>query len=115
MKFYVGSRYYRKGEVAELVTALEQAGHEVTFDWTKHAPNKPFKDFPQEAGETADYDLQGVLQAGVYILLAHADGTGVFAELGAALASHALTGSPRLYAVAEEVPNTMFHYHPAIT
>jgi hypothetical protein len=52
----------------------------------------------------------------IYILLADREGNGVFTEFGAALASHAIKGSPRIFAIQEANQDAaMFHYHPAIS
>lgn len=76
---------------------------------------KPYNENQERAAHYATLGIQGAVGADIYIIFADKDGNGVFTELGAALAAHAIKGSPRLYAIGEENKDAaMFHYHPAI-
>ncbi len=93
---------------------LRALGHSVTFDWTAYPAKKPFSAYPKEAAELSREGIDGILAADVFILLAHHDGPGVFTELGAALATYQLQQKPKIYAVAREIPEATFHFHPHI-
>jgi len=114
MKFYVTGRSSNLVEVERVITSIQARGHEVTFNWPLLPIVKPYEKNPDMAGDFALSAIQGVIDADIYILLAHHDGTGVFTELGAALALAQLHGKPQIYAVAREIPPAMFHYHPEI-
>jgi hypothetical protein len=114
MKFYVTGRSTNITEVKRVIALIKAQGHQITFDWTEAGMVKPYRDHKIEAGSFAEQGIQGILDADIYLLLAHADGNGVFGELGAALASQQLHGKLRIYGVAREIPEAIFHYHPAI-
>lgn len=114
MKFYVTGRSSNIDEVKRTIALIKTKGHEVTFDWPMLPMVKPYEDNQEKAATFAKDGIQGIINCDVYILLAHNDGTGVFTELGAALALAQLHGKPQIYAVAHEIPPVMFHYHPAI-
>ena len=75
---------------------------------------KPYAENTEKAGEFAQAAIAGIILADVYIVFAHEDGTGVFSELGAALAVAQLHGKLKVYAIAATIPPAMFHYHPLI-
>jgi len=114
MRFYVGTRVSRMDEASSLIQFLVKRGHQVTFDWTKYPSIKPFAENIDKAKMLSGKGILGVIEADVYVLLAHHDGPGVFTELGAALASFVLRGTSIIYAVAKEIPEALFHYHPAV-
>lgn len=97
-----------------VIDVLRGNSHEITHDWTALPMIKPYRENPERAGEFAQLQIQGIADAEVYIVLAHHDGTGLFAELGAALAIAQLHRKLRIYGVSREIPEAMFHYHPAI-
>ena len=114
MKCYVSTRFSRLEEAQSVIDSLRQLGHTITFDWTDYPAKKPFSQYPYEAAELSRAGIDGVLAADVFILLAHHDGPGVFTELGAALATYQIQQKPRIYAVAREIPEATFHFHPHI-
>lgn len=114
MKFYVTGRSSNILEVKRVTALITAKGHEITFDWPNSPMIKPYADNQGKAVDFAQAAITGIVEADVYILIAHFDGTGVFAELGAALGPAQLHGKPRIYGVASEIPQAMFHYHPAI-
>lgn len=115
MKFFVTGRSSRVDEVERVFESIKRIGHEIVLDWTSFPMIKPYADNPIKASDFAQAQINGILEAEVYILLAHEDGTGVFAELGAALAVSQLQGNLKIFAIAESIPPAMFHYHPLIT
>ncbi len=114
MKFFVTGRSSNIPEVERVIALIIEKGHQVTFDWPPLPMVKPYQDNLDKAAIFATAAIAGIIETDVYILLAHFDGTGVFTELGAALALAQFHGKPLVYAVAKEVPPAMFHYHPAI-
>ncbi len=115
MKFYVTGRSSNYPLVQSIFKELKLKGHEIVFEWTDLPMIKPYTENQVRAAEYSEQGIQGVIDADVYILLADREGNGVFTELGAALASHAIKGSPRIFAINEANQDAaMFHYHPAI-
>jgi len=114
MKCFVSGRSSNFSEIVRVTQLLRGAGHEITHDWTTLPMVKPYQDNADQAGEYAVLQIRGIAEADVYIILAHEDGTGLFAELGAALALAQFHGKPSIYAVAPVIPAAIFHYHPAI-
>jgi nucleoside 2-deoxyribosyltransferase len=114
MKFYVTGRSSNITEVERIIALLSERGYEVTFDRPALPMVKPYEENQAKAANFAKDAIQGIIDADVYILLAHHDGTGVFTELGAALALNQLHGKPEIFAVAREIPPVMFRYHSLI-
>lgn len=115
MKFYVTGRSNNYERVREVFERVKAAGHEVTFEWTTLPMVKPYHVHHKQAAEYAKRGIDGVVEVDVYILFAHEDGNGVYTELGAALASNTIQGTPKIYAIGEEAKwAAMFNYHPAI-
>ncbi len=113
MKCFVTGRSTNIDGVNQVYKLLEAAGHQV-FRWT-HLPGvKPYQENAEAAAEFARDRISEISQSDVYFLLAHHDGNGVFAELGAALAVWQLHGKLKIYGVSRDIPDAMFHYHPAI-
>jgi hypothetical protein len=113
MKCFVTGRSSNIDEVNRAYTLLQAAGHEV-FRWT-HLPSvKPYQEHSQAAAQFAADRITEISESDVYILLAHHDGNGVFPELGAALAVWQLHGKLKIYGVSRDIPDAIFHYHPAI-
>ncbi len=116
MKFFVTGRSTNTDEVERVFQSILSLGHSITFHWTTMPMVKPYEDNNEAAANFATQAVQGVTEADVYILLAHADGNGVFAELGAALATWEKDHKIKIFAVNEgNKAFAMFHYHPAIT
>lgn len=109
MKVFVSGKTGREQETRALMTALEQNGHVVTFDWTTLPHLRPYADHTAEAREAAIQELQGVLAAEVLVVLADERGVGMYVELGAALA----LGKP-VVAISEGESRTMFMHHPLV-
>ena len=114
MKFYVTGRSSEYDLVRDTFSKLKEKGHEVTFEWTELPMVKPYKDHPGESAKFAEQGIAGVLMADIYIIFSHQDGNGVYTELGAALASKIMQGSPIIYAIGKHQDAAMFNFHPAI-
>lgn len=114
MKCFVSGRSSNFEEIVRATQLLRDKGHEITHDWTVLPMIKPYSENQDKAGEFATMQIQGIIEAEVYVMLAHHDGTGLFTELGAALALAQLHGKLRIYGVSRGISEAMFHYHPAI-
>lgn len=109
MKFYVASRTNRSSDVKALIATLTEHGHTVTHDWTnfEFELNRPY---PADIARLcAEKDLVGVQDADVFILLSDESGSGMYVELGYALATNT-----RIYSVGEHNGYTVFQFLPAV-
>jgi nucleoside 2-deoxyribosyltransferase len=113
MEIYVGARFGRKEEVRRVQELVRGSGHAITADWTQHRSIKPYDIHQDEAAEFAQEDIDGVVGAEVCLFLVDGqESTGVYTELGAAIASNKLTGKPKIFVVGESP--ALFVYHPAV-
>lgn len=89
MKFYVATAFGNKDEASEVMRALEDKGHSITYDWTKYE-----KDISQmEEGEERQLvaidaslkDYQGVVDCDVLIVIDKPLCISTHTELGIAL------------------------------
>lgn len=86
MKFYIASRTARADDVQAINTILTSQGHEV-YDWTMFAAIKrPY--IASEVAPIAQTELEAIKAADVFILLGDEGGTGMYVELGYALATN---------------------------
>ena len=114
MKFYIAARFDKRDEVKKLQNVLAEMGHEIVGDWTDHKPIKPYSENHDIARDYASDDINGVKNADSFIILSDEAGTGMYVELGAAIAANALKGKPKIYAVGEHNSRSMFYFHPAV-
>jgi hypothetical protein len=115
MKIYVAARFTEKETVLNLYNRLQKLGHVITADWTVHKNVKPYDENPDITGDYSQEDADGVLAADVFLLLTSPEpGSGVSAELGAAIASRQLTGKPLIYVAGEHLATNAFFYHPLV-
>jgi hypothetical protein len=113
MKFYIAARWDKRGKVKELYKSLEEKGHEITTDWTEHESIKPYDVNADKSRQHSLEDINGVITSDVFIIISSEAGTGMYAELGAAIAQNLSTGKPRIYVVGEHPDRSMFYYHPS--
>jgi hypothetical protein len=113
---YVAGRFDEREQMASYHWQLEARGHHLTANWTTHAPVKPYDQHADQTRAYASEDFEGVLKADVFILIssALAGGTGVHAELGAAIASHRLQGRPRVMVVGPHFQQSAMYFHPTV-
>jgi hypothetical protein len=70
---------------------------------------------PDDVSAIAVRDLDGILKAEVFILLASVpEGRAKYAELGAAIMSAVQTGKPRIYVLGEDPVHSVFFFHPTV-
>ena len=105
MKFYVASRTKRTPEVKALIATLTERGHSVTHDWTtfEFELNRPYP--ADTARLCAEKDLAGIKEAEVFILLCDEGISGMYVELGYALATNT-----HIYSVGKDNGHTVFQY-----
>ena len=115
MKFYVASGVPNAEKVNLAARALERAGHERTYDWTRHGDVS--KESPERKREVARLEAQAVMDAELVVLLLPGR-FGTHAELGAAIASRE---NKRILLWSEtDAPFTgegafcVFYHHPAV-
>lgn len=106
--------------VRKVYKKLELAGFTVTHDWTTSdvilSGREAKLNNTKEAGLRAEKDINGVVDADVYILLSDNEkvGKGMYAELGAALALNKRSGRPDIYIVGSLKHLSVFYLHPAV-
>jgi hypothetical protein len=114
MKVFVSGQLQEKEYVKAVYLKLQEVGMEIAHDWTR-TENLPLDaKVSNEAGERARRDIQGVIDADIYILLANNSnrGKGMYAELGAALALATVRGTPSIYVVGPINHESIFYHHP---
>ncbi len=116
MKAFVSGQLGDKLEVRRMQDRLRDIGFDISHDWTRTDDLSDKLRNRGECGERARRDIDGVAQCDVYVLLSDnsACGKGMYAELGAALALHQLTGRPEVYVVGAMRHLSVFYLHPAV-
>lgn len=114
MKVYVATRTSRKEEVREIYKKLIEMGHEITEDWTKHKSIKPYIKNQKMASKYAVEDINGVLDADVFILLCDEGGTGMFVEMGTAITMNLISKKTKVYVVGKYNDRSIFFFHPSV-
>lgn len=126
LKVYVAGRISRQEEIRAIHEQLREAGLQITHDWTWTAAITN----DQEAGEfrkreyvgmspkyhtEADDDLNAVLEADIFIILTDEHGSGIYVEMGAALAAQKIRNTPQLiYAIGPHFDRMLFYQHQAV-
>jgi hypothetical protein len=117
MRFYIASYVGERQRTQEVQSRLRSLGHEITVDWTAFpgVPSEERNARPDEVGAIALRDLDGVVQAEVFVLLAGVpEGRAKYAELGAAIMSAVQTGKPRIYVLGDDPVHSVFFFHPTV-
>lgn len=116
MKIYVSAKFDDKERVKKVYDLLQQAGHTITHEWIHNKAAFPFSEHAVFTTRCAVEDIQGVLDADVFILLSNAQPSmGSSAELGAAIASFITFKKPSLFVVGPHFDTNFAFYHPAVT
>lgn len=107
MRIYVAAPWTHKADAARVAAGLEAAGHEITKRWWEHreVPHYLTDDDSNDAElrQQAVEDVQGVLDADVFVLLNYEKSEGKAVETGIALAA----GVP-IIVVGQR--SNLFHY-----
>jgi nucleoside 2-deoxyribosyltransferase len=115
MKVYLAGRFDERERIREMQGVLRERGHEITLDWTTHDPIARYGERPELARVYAQEDLQGVMEADVFIFLTAASvGTGTHVELGVAIGEFVTTGKPRIYVIGEHTSRSIMYFYPAV-
>lgn len=119
MKIYVAGKLRDREAVAGAMTALREAGHEITFDWTDTFAKRPFTDHPTGARNLANRELTGIVDCDVFVFLPHRSGRTLHMEFGAARALATVRERPLLYVVGRGDYSSWFfdakvRHHPDI-
>jgi hypothetical protein len=89
MKVYVASKFENTKVVQEAYKNLLLKGHTITHDWTlENAEGMTGEALHAYLQGCAERDLAGVEAADALLLINHANGCGMYTELGIALASN---------------------------
>jgi hypothetical protein len=120
MNFFVSGRIDDIENVRAVMRKIVVSGHKVTHDWTKTdaflgSTTDKLNDVA-ESGLRASNDIQGVLDADVYVLVSSnaTVGKGMYVELGAALAAQQLGGKTKVYIIGPMNHLSVFYLHPAV-
>lgn len=120
MKFFVSGRFDDTHNVRMVIDALIAHGHSITHDWTQSdtllGGTAEKLNNTAESGMRAQDDINGVLDADVYVLLSNnaTVGKGMYVELGAALAAHQLHKRPKVYVIGPRNHLSVFYLHPTV-
>lgn len=109
MKFYVSGKIGVEDGVREVMKALRDAGHEITFDWPNVPHLKPYDEKPATCQEAAILETNAVKEADVLILIPHDRGVGMYVEFGIAIGSEV-----PVRVITKYGSKTMFFYHPLV-
>ncbi len=109
MKFFVSGKVGAEGNVRAVMKAFQDAGHEITFDWTTIDHLRPYDENAAASREAAVKESRAVKDADVLIILAHDQGVGMYVELGIAIGS----GIP-IRVITDTESRTMFFHHPLV-
>src|SRR3989344_7711923 len=114
MKFYIASRYNKKGQVEEIQEILKQKGHEISFDWTRIETFRPYNQNKDKVKEISNKNIEGVKNSDVFILITDAGGTDMYVELGIALYNLLEKGKPKIYVLGDYLDKSSFYFHPLV-
>jgi nucleoside 2-deoxyribosyltransferase len=111
MKVYVSGTSKRAELANEVMQRLQDAGHEITFDWTIDIPNEGDMD-AEEMARRAEMAINAVKAADAVVLLITKEmrGVGSMVEIGVALGNDKVV----LVAELEEGFNHFFSFHPNV-
>jgi len=113
MKFYIATRVlneHNRNLAIKLKAFLEKAGHSNTFDWMNYKEDiKPYLKNVEKASVFAKRDIDAVIEADFFIIIADPDGRGMYVELGAAIASR-----KKIFIIGEPKDSSVFNFYPGI-
>jgi hypothetical protein len=118
MKVFVSGQILEKERIREVYGLLRECGHTITHDWTlTDSMPASYSDSPSEAALRAQKDIEGVLAADAYLIIAdnQVAGKGMYVELGTALALASARGQGfPILLVGPMRHESIFYYHPHV-
>lgn len=114
-KVYIASRYAKKFEVRKIFKKLQEMGFDIARDWTIYEPIRPYHSNSELAREHAVKDIDAVADCDVFVIISDEAGTGMYAELGAAILSNIKFGKPKIFVIGPHNQNLMFYFHDSIS
>lgn len=112
MRVYVASKFTNQDEVREAFRLLHKLGHEITHNWTTESyEGKSDDELEHYRLECALGDVRGVQDADAVLVINHANGQGMWTELGMAIA----WGKMVFFAYPDRTPaRNIFTYLPGV-
>ncbi len=113
MKFFVSGKIGvdTVDDAKEVMDALRDAGHEITYDWTVADHLKPYDKNVALCHLATIVDSRAVKDADVFVIIPHERGVGMFIELGIAIGC----AIPVRVVVNPWLKScTMFFHHPMV-
>lgn len=116
MTGFVSAQLGNKQEARDAFALFGRLGIQLTHDWTLTDDLSGGQRVSDEAARRAAADIQGVVDADIYVILTDnvICGKGMYAELGAALALHELRGFPEVCLIGKMRHMSIFYQHPAV-
>src|SRR4051794_32283188 len=101
MIIFVSGQIDEEVRIRQCYDQLRAAGLRIAHDWTQTDAIGDKLANRAESGRRAKADIDGVIDADIYILMSDNSrvGKGMYVELGAALARRQLTGKPEIFIV----------------
>ena len=117
MKYFVSGSIADKSRIQDIYRKIKDAGHSIVHDWTLTDDMDDKLKSRDEAGERIEKDIDGVLEADIYVIDTDNErpGKAMYAELGAALASYKLVGKPIVYTIGPLNHLSVAYLHPDVT
>ena len=109
MKFFVSGKFGTEEEAKATMRALQDAGHQITLDWTAFGDLRPYDQNSSASREAAIAETHGVREADVLVLMANDKGVGMYVELGIAIS----LGIP-IRVITDMENLTIFFHHPLV-
>ncbi|MFP4402403.1 MAG: hypothetical protein ACLFPL_04175 [Candidatus Nanoarchaeia archaeon] len=101
MRIYVAGKFEEREEIRLIYNRLEELGHTIVYDWTKHSPIKPYHKNQDLALEYCEEELEGILNCDVFIGMLYKKGTTLLMEIGAAIMLAKYNPNIKIYIVGE--------------
>lgn len=102
-KAYVAAKFERKEDVKKIYEILRSRGYDISCDWTDHISIPDFRQNIPLGQQYAEEDINGVLNANIFIMLPLGTTVGANNELATAILGKRLFGKPsHIYIIEEE-------------
>lgn len=119
MKAYIATKFENINKFHEISKRLkDDLGIETVLDWTKHKPCKPFIDNGELCKIQSEEDIKGIQTSQIFIMYYDGvnKGSGMFLELGYAMAMFDMGAKSDVIVFGKDIKNTsMFMHRGGIT